>query len=103
MVLSFSHFENFKYKFVLCGHVNPCSGIDALLKNIFLTKCCASLKLDFHPAPLVQGMLRFSEAGVLAIAGVKTTCSIGFEKSVSIQGLKPPAPKVLKNRRLKPS
>jgi hypothetical protein len=61
-------------------------------------------------------MLRFSEAGIhflhlwckecyafpklgmLTSAGVKTTCSIAIEKSVSMQGLKPPAPKVLKNR-----
>ena len=28
--------------------------------------CCASLKLDFLPAPLVQGILRFSEAGNVA-------------------------------------
>jgi hypothetical protein len=57
--------------------------------------CCASLKLDFLPAPLVQGMLRFFEAGMLAKTRVKTTCSIGFEKSFSMQGLKPPAPKVM--------
>ena len=47
-------------------------------------------------------MLRFSEAGMLEKTGVKTACSIGIEKSVSMQGLKPPAPLVLKNRRLKP-
>ena len=29
-------------------------------------KCCASLKLDFLPAPLVLGMFRFSEAGYVA-------------------------------------
>jgi hypothetical protein len=43
-------------------------------------------------------MLRFSEAGILAKTGVKRACSIGVEKSVSIQGLKPPAPIVLKYR-----
>ena len=97
----------------------------------YSTMCFASLKLDLHPAPLVLGMLRFSEAGMLAIAGVKTTCllvlkkrrlvglsrvktqgsvavnfagvkttcSIAIEKSGSMQGLKPPAPQLLKNRR----
>jgi hypothetical protein len=71
-----------------------------LPSNFLLRKLCASLWLNL--AGLVDDDIIIFVWKFGFNTGVKTTCSNAIEKSISTQGLKPPAPLLLKNRRLKP-
>ena len=71
-----------------------------LPSNLLLRRVCATLWLNL--AGLVDDDVTICVWKFGFNTGVKTTCSFAIEKSISTQGLKPPAPLLLKNRRLKP-